>query len=102
MPGQNWAARVAAAYKQKLVAEEKKRQVERARPVIELDRKLIVFLVLIVALPAKPEGATGDQEIEPDHDCNRSEDFGHHARVPPGFEFPFQASPSAEHCASAP
>jgi hypothetical protein len=44
-------AKIAAAYKQKLIAKKKKRQLEEATPVIELDRNLIVIAVLIIALP---------------------------------------------------
>ena len=44
-------AKIAAAYRQKLIAKKKKRQLEEAKRVMELDRKLIVFVVLIVALP---------------------------------------------------
>jgi hypothetical protein len=44
-------AKIAAAYKQKLIAKNKKRQLEEAKRVIKLDRNLIVIVVLIVALP---------------------------------------------------
>jgi hypothetical protein len=44
-------AKIAAAYRQKLIAKKKKRQLEGAKRVMELDRNLIVFVVLIVALP---------------------------------------------------
>jgi hypothetical protein len=44
-------AKIAAAYRQKLIAKKKKRQLEEAKRVIELDRNLIVTAVLIVALP---------------------------------------------------
>jgi hypothetical protein len=44
-------AKIAAAYREKLIAKRKKRQLEEAKPVLELDRKLIVIAVLIVALP---------------------------------------------------
>jgi len=44
-------AKIAATYRQKLTAKKKKRQLEEAKRVMELDRKLIVFVVLIVALP---------------------------------------------------
>ena len=44
-------AKIAAAYKQKLIAKKKKRQLEEAKRVMELDRKLIVIAVLIIALP---------------------------------------------------
>jgi hypothetical protein len=44
-------AKVAAAYRQKLSAKKKKRQLEEAKRVMELDRNLIVIAVLIVALP---------------------------------------------------
>jgi len=44
-------AKTAAIYRQKLTPKKKKRQLEEARRVMELDRKLIVFVVLIVALP---------------------------------------------------
>jgi hypothetical protein len=40
-----------AAYRQKLIAKRKKRQLEDAKRVMELDRKLIVIAVLIIALP---------------------------------------------------
>jgi hypothetical protein len=44
-------AKIAAAYRQKLIAKKKKRQLEEAKRVMELDRNLIVIAVLIVALP---------------------------------------------------
>jgi hypothetical protein len=44
-------AKIAAAYRQKLTAKKKKRQLEEAKRVMELDRNLIVITVLIVALP---------------------------------------------------
>jgi hypothetical protein len=44
-------AKIAAAYRQKLIEKKKKRQLEEAKRVMELDRNLIVFVVLIVALP---------------------------------------------------
>jgi hypothetical protein len=44
-------AKIAAAYRQKLIAKKKKRQLEEAKRVLELDRNLIVIVVLIVALP---------------------------------------------------
>ena len=44
-------AKIAAAYRQKLIAKKKKRQLEGAKRVMELDRNLIVIAVLIVALP---------------------------------------------------
>ncbi len=44
-------AKIAAAYKQKLIAKKKKRQLEEAKRFMELDRKLIVIAVLIIALP---------------------------------------------------
>jgi hypothetical protein len=40
-----------AAYRQKLIAKKTKRQLEKAKRVMELDRNLIVIVVLIVALP---------------------------------------------------
>jgi hypothetical protein len=40
-----------AAYRQKLIAKKRKRQLEEAKRVLELDRNLIVIAVLIVALP---------------------------------------------------
>jgi len=43
--------KIAAAYRQKLIAKKKKRQLEEAKPFVELDRKLIVIVVLIIALP---------------------------------------------------
>jgi hypothetical protein len=42
-------AKIAAAYRQKLTAKKKKRQLEEAKRVIELDRNLIA--VIITALP---------------------------------------------------
>jgi hypothetical protein len=44
-------AKIAAAYRQKLTAKKKKRQLAEAKRVMELDRKLIVIAVLIIALP---------------------------------------------------
>ena len=44
-------AKTAAIYRQKLTPKKKKRQLEEAKPVLELDRKLIMIVVLIVALP---------------------------------------------------
>jgi hypothetical protein len=44
-------AKIAAAYRQKLTAKKKKRQLEEAKCAMELDRNLIVIAVLIVALP---------------------------------------------------
>jgi HD superfamily phosphohydrolase YqeK len=44
-------AEIAAAYKQKLIAKKKKRQLEEAKRFMELDRNLIVIAVLIIALP---------------------------------------------------
>ena len=44
-------AKIAATYRQKLTAKKKKRQLEEAKRVMELDRKLIVIVVLIIALP---------------------------------------------------
>ena len=44
-------AKIAAAYRQKLIAKKKKRQLEEAKRVMELDRNLIVIALLIVALP---------------------------------------------------
>jgi hypothetical protein len=43
--------KIAAAYRQKLIAKKKKRQLEEAKSFVELDRKLIVIVVLIIALP---------------------------------------------------
>jgi hypothetical protein len=45
-------AKIAAAYRQKLIAKKKRRQLEEAKRVMELDRNLIVIAVLIVALPS--------------------------------------------------
>jgi DnaJ-domain-containing protein 1 len=44
-------AKVAAAYRQKLSAKKKRRQLEEAKRVMEFDRNLIVIVVLIIALP---------------------------------------------------
>src|SRR6516162_4379755 len=44
-------AKVAAAYSQKLIALKKKRQLEEAKRVMELDSNLIVIAVIITALP---------------------------------------------------
>jgi len=44
-------ARIAAAYRQRLIAKKKKRQLEETKRVMELDRNLIVIVVLIITLP---------------------------------------------------
>ena len=44
-------AKIAAAYRQKLIDKKKKRQLEQAKRVMELDRNLIVIAVLVIALP---------------------------------------------------
>jgi hypothetical protein len=44
-------AKIAAAYRQKLIAKKKKRQLEEAKRVMELDRNLIAIAVIITALP---------------------------------------------------
>jgi hypothetical protein len=44
-------AKVAAAYRQKLIAAKKKRQFEKAKREMELDHNLIVIAALIIALP---------------------------------------------------
>jgi hypothetical protein len=44
-------AKIAAAYRQRLIAKKKKRQLEETKRVMELDRNLIVIVVLIVTLP---------------------------------------------------
>ena len=44
-------AKVAAAYRQKLIAKRRTRQLEEAKRVMELERNLIVIAMLIVALP---------------------------------------------------
>ena len=44
-------AKIAAAYRQKLIEKKKKRQLEQAKRVMELDRNLIVIAVLVNALP---------------------------------------------------
>ena len=44
-------AKIVAAYRQKLIAKKKKRQLEEAKRVIELDRNLIAIAVIITALP---------------------------------------------------
>ena len=44
-------AKIAAAYRQKLIEKKKKRQLEQAKRVMELDRNLIVIAVLVIALP---------------------------------------------------
>ena len=44
-------AKIAAAYRQKLIAKKKKRHLEEAKRVLALDRKLIVIAALIIALP---------------------------------------------------
>jgi hypothetical protein len=44
-------AKIAAAYRQKLIAKKKRRQLEKAKRVLALDHKLIVIAALIIALP---------------------------------------------------
>jgi hypothetical protein len=44
-------AKIAAAYRQKLIGEKKKRQLVEAKRVLELDGNLIVIAVIITALP---------------------------------------------------
>jgi hypothetical protein len=44
-------AKIFAAYRQKLFEKKKKRQLEQAKRVMELDRNLIVIAVLVIALP---------------------------------------------------
>ena len=44
-------AKVAANYRQKLIALKKKRQLEEVKRVLELDSNLIAFAVIITALP---------------------------------------------------
>ena len=44
-------SKIAAAYRQKLIAKKKKRQLEEAKRDIELDRNLIAIAVIITALP---------------------------------------------------
>ena len=44
-------AKVAAAYRQKLIALKKKRQLEEAKRVMELDSNMIAIAVVITALP---------------------------------------------------
>jgi hypothetical protein len=44
-------AKIAAAYRQKLIAKKKKRQLEEAKRVLELDHNLIVIAALVIALP---------------------------------------------------
>ncbi len=44
-------AKLIAAYKLNLIARKKRRQLEKAKRVLELDRKLVVIAVLITALP---------------------------------------------------
>jgi hypothetical protein len=44
-------AKIAAAYRQKLFAEKKKRQMEEAKRVMDLERNLIEIATLITALP---------------------------------------------------
>ena len=44
-------AKIFAAYRQKLIEKKKKRQLEQAKRVMELDRNLIVIAVLVIALP---------------------------------------------------
>jgi hypothetical protein len=44
-------AKIAAAYRQKLIEKREKRQFEEAKRVIEHDRNLIVIVVSLVALP---------------------------------------------------
>ena len=43
--------KVAAAYRQRLIALKKKRQLEEAKRVMELDSNLIAIAVIIAALP---------------------------------------------------
>jgi hypothetical protein len=43
--------KIVAAYRQKLIAVKKKRQLKEAKRFMELDHKLIVIAVLITALP---------------------------------------------------
>jgi uncharacterized membrane protein len=44
-------AKIAVTYRQKLIAKKKKRQLVEVKRAMELDRDLIVIVVLIVALP---------------------------------------------------
>jgi len=44
-------AKITATYRQKFIAKKKKRQLEEAKRVMEVERNLIVIVVLIVALP---------------------------------------------------
>jgi len=44
-------AKIVATYRQKLIAKRRKRQLEEAKRVMELDRNLIVIAVLVIALP---------------------------------------------------
>jgi predicted transcriptional regulator len=44
-------AKIAAAYRQKLIAVKKNRQLEEAKRFMEFDHKLIVIAALITALP---------------------------------------------------
>jgi hypothetical protein len=44
-------AKIVATYRQKLIAKRRKRQLEEAKRVMELDRNLIVIGVLVIALP---------------------------------------------------
>ena len=44
-------SKIAAAYRQKLIALKKKRQLEEAKRVLELDSNLIAIAVIITALP---------------------------------------------------
>jgi len=44
-------AKVAADYRQKLIALKKKRQLEEVKRVLELDSNLIAFAAMITALP---------------------------------------------------
>ena len=44
-------AKIAAVYRQKLIAVKKNRQLEEAKRFMEFDHKLIVIAVLITALP---------------------------------------------------
>jgi hypothetical protein len=44
-------AKIVGAYRQKLIAVKKKRQLKEAKRFMELDHKLIVIAVLITALP---------------------------------------------------
>ena len=44
-------AKIVATYRQKLITKRRKRQLEEAKRVMELDRNLIVIAVLVIALP---------------------------------------------------